>query len=230
MSTQSSILEAKDLTKLYRCGSEEVRAVDSLSLSLSRGSFTAFVGPSGSGKTTLMNLIGFLDNPSAGELSINGDMIFSAGKTLAEGKLTEIRRQYFGYVFQKFYLVPTLTVKENIMLPLSFYNKGITEDDVNSIMDELGILNRKDHLPNQISGGEMQRTAIARALINKPQILLADEPTGNLDTARSNEIGAILTSLNQKKGLTVLMVTHNIDLAKIAGSVVELRDGKIVNR
>jgi ABC-type lipoprotein export system ATPase subunit len=220
-------LEAKGLRKVYRRGSEEVAAVDGISLQIGSGEFVSFVGPSGSGKTTMINLLGCLDNPTSGELTLAGRTIFSEGRSLSERELTKVRRELFGYVFQYFYLIPTLTVRENILLPLTFYRKEGSEKRVGELMELLGIGHRAGHLPGEISGGEMQRVAIARALVNRPEILLADEPTGNLDSCRSAEIGKILTELNKEAGITVVMVTHNLELAAHAHRVVELRDGRI---
>jgi putative ABC transport system ATP-binding protein len=222
-------MEARGLTKVYRRGNEDVPAVHDVSLRIHKGEFVSFIGPSGSGKTTLVNLLGCLDNPTAGELTLGGRAIFSKEHPrLSERKLTEIRREVFGYIFQNFYLIPTLTVLENIMLPLTFYRKHGTEKKAFDFLKLLGIDHRKDHLPGQISGGEMQRVAIARALVNKPEILLADEPTGNLDTARSAEIVQILRELSSNKGLTVIMVTHNMALAGRADRLLEMKDGRIV--
>jgi putative ABC transport system ATP-binding protein len=220
-------ITAENLMKIYHRGSEEIRAVNDITLSIETGRFVAFIGPSGSGKTTLINILGCLDNPTSGRLALCGREIFNEGVTLSEGKLTDIRRELFGYVFQKFYLIPTLTVRENVMLPFVFFRKPGAEAEVDKVMKLLGIDNRAGHLPGQISGGEMQRVAIARALVNKPRILLADEPTGNLDAKRSEEIGAILKELNKKEGLTIVLVTHNMELAKNADRIIELRDGKL---
>jgi putative ABC transport system ATP-binding protein len=221
------IVKADNLTKVYHRGSEKIRAVDDVSLEIRKGEFVSFIGPSGSGKTTLINLIGCLDNPTSGSLQVNGKNIINAGRNISEKELTRIRRENYGYIFQKFYLIPTLTVSENIMLPFAFFKKPGTEDNMRKLVVELGIDNRLKHLPGQLSGGEMQRVAIARALVNKPNILLADEPTGNLDTKRSTEIGKILADLNQRLGITVILVTHNPTLAAIAGRIIELRDGMI---
>jgi putative ABC transport system ATP-binding protein len=154
-------------------------------------------------------------------------LIFGNGKRLSEGELTRIRREIFGYIFQNFYLIPTLTVLENVLLPLTFFRKPGTENEAVQILELLGMEHRKDHLPSQISGGEMQRVAIARAMVNKPEILLADEPTGNLDTKRSLEIVEVLKGLNKTKGLTIVMVTHNLELARYADRMFEMRDGRI---
>ncbi|HTY07672.1 MAG TPA: ABC transporter ATP-binding protein [Candidatus Edwardsbacteria bacterium] len=225
--TEQLSIQATDLTKVYQRGSERIAAVDGVSLTVGQGDFVSFIGPSGSGKTTLINILGCLDNPSSGKLALSGQSIFDQGTALGEAELTKVRREMFGYVFQKFYLIPTLTVLENIVLPFTFYKKPGAEKGVDEILGLLGIANRKHHLPGQISGGEMQRVAIARALVNKPRILLADEPTGNLDTRRSTEIGFLLKELNKWENLTVIVVTHNPDLAKMANSVIELRDGKV---
>jgi putative ABC transport system ATP-binding protein len=220
-------IEAESLRRVYRRGAEEIPAVDGVSLTLEKGSFLSIVGPSGSGKTTLINVLGCLDNPTSGRLLLEGRPVFTDGKSLSEARLTSIRRETFGYIFQKFYLVSTLTVYENVILPFTFYRKPGASEDVGDILRLLGIDRRKDHLPGQLSGGEMQRVAIARALVNRPQILLADEPTGNLDTKRSEEIGAILKDLNERTGLTVVLVTHNLPLARMAHRTIELRDGRV---
>ena len=219
-------LEARDLTRVYRRGSEEIKALDGVSLSIRRGEFVSFMGSSGSGKTTLINLLGCLDNPSSGELDLAGKSIFGGGKLLGERELTRVRREVFGYIFQNFYLIPTLTVQENVALPLAFYRKPGVEGEVDRLLKLLGMEHRRDHLPGQISGGEMQRVAIARALVNRPEILLADEPTGNLDTKRAGEIGDVLQELNRSAGLTIVMVTHNPGLARLGGRQIEMRDGR----
>ncbi len=220
-------LDALNLRKVYKRGAEEIVAVDDVSLHVKRGEFVSFIGPSGSGKTTLINILGCLDNATSGSLELGGRTVFSADKCLSESDLTRIRRQVFGYIFQKFYLVPTLTVYENVILPFAFFKKPEAEADPMGILKFLGLDKRTNHRPSELSGGEMQRVAIARSLINKPEILLADEPTGNLDTKRSEEIGQILKSLNEKEGLTVLLVTHNPSLARIAGRTISLIDGRI---
>ncbi len=220
-------LDAERLRRVYRRGPEEIAAVDDVSLRIERGGFVSIVGPSGSGKTTLVNVLGCLDNPTSGRLSIGGRVVFENGKGLSEARLTRVRRELFGYIFQKFYLVSTLTVLENVVLPFTFYRKPGAGEDVGRVLRLLGIDKRAGHLPGELSGGEMQRVAIARALVNKPAILLADEPTGNLDTARSEEIGQVLKELNEREGLTVVLVTHNLRLAALARRTVELRDGRV---
>jgi ABC-type lipoprotein export system ATPase subunit len=220
-------IEAENLRRIYHRGAEQIAAVDGVSLTVEKGSFISIVGPSGSGKTTLINVLGCLDNPTTGRLLLEGRVVFDQGKSLSESQLTRVRREVFGYIFQKFYLISTLTVLENVVLPFTFYRKPGASEDVGGILKLLGIDHRKNHLPGQLSGGEMQRVAIARALVNKPQILLADEPTGNLDTKRSEEIGVLLRDLNEKTGLSVILVTHNLSLARMAHQTIELRDGRI---
>jgi ABC-type lipoprotein export system ATPase subunit len=221
-------IAAEDLRRVYVRGAERIAAIDGISLTVEKGEFISIVGPSGSGKTTLINILGCLDNPTSGRLVLEGREVFNDGKALSEAKLTRTRREIFGYIFQKFYLISTLTVLENVILPFTFYRKPGAEADVTGVLRLLGIDHRAGHLPGQLSGGEMQRVAIARALVNRPQILLADEPTGNLDTKRSEEIGAILKDLNGRTGLTVILVTHNPVLARMARRTIELRDGRIV--
>jgi ABC-type lipoprotein export system ATPase subunit len=221
-----SLIIAKNITKVYTRGTEKVHAVDGISLTVNPGDYTAFVGPSGSGKTTLLHMLGLLDNPTSGTIALDGKTVFSNSTGPKEKELTLIRRGHFGYIFQKFYLIPTLTVLENVLVPTQFTGNKLASTQAKPILEKVGLGNRLGHLPGELSGGEMQRVAIARALIQNPKILLADEPTGNLDTARSEEIAAILKQLN-KEGLTIIMVTHNLDLAKQAKNIVTLKDGKI---
>jgi len=220
-------IDARNLTKVYSRGNEEILSVNDVSLQINKGSFISIIGPSGSGKTTLINLLGCLDNPTAGELYLGGRPIFNAARRLSERELTGIRREVFGYIFQNFYLIPTLTVKENVMLPLTFYRKAGSENEVEKLLKLLGIDHRKHHLPGQISGGEMQRVAIARAMVNMPEILMADEPTGNLDTKRSTEIVQVLKDLSRRTGLTIIMVTHNMKIAGQAEHIFQMKDGQI---
>jgi len=227
MNQNNISIEAINLKKVYLRGSEQIPAVNDVSLRINQGDFISIIGPSGSGKTTLINLLGFLDNPTSGELRLGERSIFNHAKPLSERELTKIRREIYGYIFQNFYLIPTLTVMENVMLPLTFYRKQGTENEAAKLLKLLGMDHRKDHLPGEISGGEMQRVAIARAMVNMPEILLADEPTGNLDTKRSGEIVQVLKELNRNIGLTIIMVTHNPELARCAKRMFEMRDGKI---
>jgi putative ABC transport system ATP-binding protein len=227
MNENNIAVEAKKLRKVYSRGIEEVVSVNDVSFVINRGDFVSIIGPSGSGKTTLVNLLGCLDNPTAGGLHVGSRTIFGDKKNLSERELTRIRRDTFGYIFQNFYLIPTLTVRENVLLPLTFYRKEGARLEADSLLALLGIDHRKNHLPGQISGGEMQRVAIARAMINNPEILLADEPTGNLDTKRSVEIVEVLKALNKNAGLTIVMVTHNPELARYADRMFEMKDGSI---
>lgn len=222
-------ITAQNLSKIYRRGTEEIPAVNRVSLEIKSGEYVSFIGPSGSGKTTLINILGCLDNPTSGSLVIADRTIFGRKKAVSERKLTKVRRELFGYIFQKFYLIPTLNVLENVLLPCTFYQKDTASDEYAvELLHSLGLEKRMTHLPGQLSGGEMQRVAIARSLINRPKILLADEPTGNLDSARSEEISKVLQELNQREGLTIILVTHNPELAKTAHRIVELRDGSLV--
>jgi len=227
MSQHVFSMEAINLTKVYLRGSEEISAVNNVCLRINKGDFISIIGPSGSGKTTLINLLGCLDNPTSGEFFLGGRPIFNNTRRLSENELTKIRRETFGYIFQNFYLIPTLTVLENVMLPLTFYRKTGSENHGIELLKLLGMEYRKSHLPAQISGGEMQRVAIARAMVNRPEILLADEPTGNLDTKRSAEIVQVLQEISQLEGLTIVMVTHNQGLARQADRLFEMKDGLI---
>lgn len=229
MPGENIALKASKISKIYKRGIEEIPAVNGVSLEIQSGEFVSFIGPSGSGKTTLINILGCLDNPTSGKLVIAGREIFSSGKFFSESALTRIRREYFGYIFQNFHLIPTLSVYENVAVPLTFFRKkDVSDADIEKLLEILGLGKRMRHLPGQLSGGEMQRVAIARALVNKPLILLADEPTGNLDSQRSGDIGNILKELNRKEGITMILVTHNPELAKLGDRIVEMRDGNIV--
>lgn len=227
-SDMAPVIEALKIRKTYRRGAEEIAAVDGIDLVIKRGEYLAVVGPSGSGKTTLLNLLGCLDNPTSGTLKIGGRTVFENGRGLSEGRLTCLRRELFGYVFQNFHLVPTLTVLENVLVPYAFFRKPGTDGRVGELLAGLGLGARLDHRPGELSGGEMQRVAVARALVNAPEVLLADEPTGNLDTRRSDEIATIFRDLNRTRGLTVVLITHNMQLAAAADRVVKLQDGRII--
>lgn len=227
---KKDLIVAENLNKIYHRGNEDIKALNNINLNIKENEMLAVVGPSGSGKTTLVNILGCLDNPSSGTLKIAGQEIFAAGKQLSEKKLTLIRRQYFGYVFQKFFLIPTLTVRENIILPTVFNSEiKVDEKYLLNLLDLLGISHRLEHLPAELSGGEMQRVAIARALITKPKILIADEPTGNLDSQRTEEIKNLLLKLKQEQNLTIILVTHNPEFAKTADKILTISDGEIKN-
>jgi putative ABC transport system ATP-binding protein len=227
MVERTLVLEAQELRKVYRRGSEEIAAVNDVSLQVAKGEFISFIGPSGSGKSTLINLLGCLDNASAGRLLVKGEEVLRGGRGMSEAAMTRIRRRVFGYVFQRFYLVPTLTLYENIIMPFAFYRRPGAAADPMPIIRFLGLEHRLHHRPGELSGGEMQRAAIARALVNQPEILLADEPTGNLDSRHGEEIGRIFKTLNEKEGMTVLLVTHNPLMAALAQRTITLLDGRI---
>lgn len=218
----SSVVELKDVRKTYRRGSENITAISGVTLSVPAGDFVAIVGPSGSGKTTLLNLIGCVDKPDAGGIRIDDTEISG----LDESALTKVRARKIGFVFQQFFLLPTLTVEENVLLPSLFLHNGDKTKRVEELLVRVHLTGRAKHLPSQLSGGEMQRVAIARALINEPRILLADEPTGNLDSHNAEDIVNVFRELNAAD-LTVLMVTHNVELARQANRVISLKDGKI---
>jgi len=223
----NNIIEIKNVSRTYKRGSEEIRALNGVDLAIQEGDFVAFTGPSGSGKTTLFNIIGCLDNPSSGEILLSANGSVSDLSKLSEEGLVKIRRVYFGFIFQQFFLIPTLTVRENIWLPSIFAHRIIPREKVDELLGTVNLKGRSEHLPSELSGGEQQRCCIARALINNPKILLADEPTGNLDTANGSMIFDMFRELN-KKGLTILVVTHNEEFAGMAKRIVRLRDGKIV--
>lgn len=217
------IIEARNLTKVYRRGREEIHALKNVDFHVDKGELVSIIGPSGSGKTALLNVLGCLDTPSSGSLLLNG--IETNGKK--ESDLVKLRRDNIGFVFQQFYLMPTLTARENIELPLLFSRKNGNKSRIDEVLQMVGLSDRDDHLPGQLSGGEMQRVAIGRALINDPKIILADEPTGNLDSATSKMIFQLFQQLN-RQGLTLIIVTHNIELARQAQKIYTLRDGQIV--
>ncbi|MBM3118195.1 MAG: ABC transporter ATP-binding protein [Chloroflexi bacterium] len=219
---KEEIILAKGLTKIYHRGSEEIHALKEVSFAVAKGEFVAIVGPSGSGKTTLLNLLGCLDTPSQGSLRLDGTEVSG----LKEKDLVKLRRKNIGFVFQQFYLLPTLTVRENIELPLLFNKRNSYQSKIDEVIELVGLSARAGHLPSQLSGGEMQRVAIGRALVNEPKIILADEPTGNLDSATSLKIFDLFQNLNSQ-GLTLIIVTHNVEIAKLAHRVIHLRDGEI---
>lgn len=218
----SDLVELAGVSKHYRRGSERIAAVKDVTLTIAAGDFLAVVGPSGSGKTTLLNLIGCTDKPDAGSLRIDSQET----RQLNEGELTRIRAAKIGFVFQQFFLLPTLSAQENVQLPALFLKNGDKAERAAELLDRVGLSGREKHLPGQLSGGEMQRVAIARSLINSPKILLADEPTGNLDSENAETILNIFRELNAG-GLTIVTVTHNLDLAREARRTVFLKDGRI---
>ncbi|HLC22600.1 MAG TPA: ABC transporter ATP-binding protein [Candidatus Nanoarchaeia archaeon] len=219
-----ALMTVDDVHKIYPFAAGDVHAVDGISLKIEKGDFVALIGPSGSGKTTAMNLLGCLDTPSTGKIFLGEHDI----QHLAESDLAQVRGKKIGFIFQTFNLIPSLTALENIALPLLFQNvsRAVRMKKAREFADQLGIGDRVDHFPNQLSGGQRQRVAIARALVNDPDIILADEPTGNLDTKTGAEVMSILAELN-KQGKTIILVTHNLELTKIANKVIRMRDGKI---
>ncbi|MBA7656420.1 putative ABC transporter ATP-binding protein YknY [subsurface metagenome] len=221
---ENNIIELKNLSKHYEMGENIVKALDGIDVKIKKGDFIAIVGPSGSGKSTMMNMIGALDLATEGEIFLDDEDI----ENLEESELAQIRGRKIGFVFQTFNLIPTLTALENVMLPMTFQGLGGEEklERAEEILKKVGLEHRKNHFSNELSGGEMQRVAIARALANNPEVILADEPTGNLDSKTGKEIMKIFTDLN-KKGKTIILVTHDLDLTKYATKVLKLRDGKI---
>lgn len=220
----NNILETKDLCKYYGKGENQVKAIDSTSIEIEQGEFVAIVGKSGSGKSTLLHMLGGLDIPTSGQVLIGGKDIFS----LKEDELAIFRRRKIGFIFQAFNLVPSLNVWENIILPISLDGKKVDTKFVEDIVNTLGLSNKKDSLPNTLSGGQQQRVAIARALASKPDIILADEPTGNLDSKTSDEVASLLKMSVKKYGQTLVMITHDEEIAQMADRVIVIEDGKVV--
>lgn len=218
------ILKIENLTKTYGSGENLVNAVDDVSFSVEKGEFVAIVGASGSGKSTLLHLIGGVDRPTSGKIFVDGNDI----SKMNDDKLAVFRRRQVGIVYQFYNLIPILTVEENITLPCDLDGRGVDRERLEMILDSFGLRARRKHLPNQLSGGQQQRTSIARALINNPSLVLADEPTGNLDSKSSEEVMSILKMCNQSYGQTVIMITHNLDIAKQADRIITISDGKIV--
>jgi putative ABC transport system ATP-binding protein len=222
-----SLIQAKDLVKIYSLGEVEVQALRSVSLSVERGEFVAIMGASGSGKSTFMNILGFLDRPTSGQYLLEG----INGENLSRDELAEIRNRKIGFVFQGFNLLSRTSALENVELPLTYAGTPTSKrkEMAQKALSEVGLKGREHHHPSQLSGGEQQRVAIARALVNQPSILLADEPTGNLDTKTSEEIMGIFQRLNQDLGITIIMITHEPDIASFAKRNIVFRDGKIVD-
>ena len=220
------ILETKDLRKIYGSGDTEVRALDGVTLQIENGEFVAIVGTSGSGKSTLLHMLGGLDQPTSGSVIVDGKDIFS----LKEEALTIFRRRKIGFVFQSYNLVPVLNVYENIVLPIELDGGKVNKEFVQRIVQTLGLDGRLDALPSQLSGGQQQRVAIARALAAAPAIILADEPTGNLDSKTSQDVLSLLKVTSQKFSQTIVMITHNEEIAQMADRIIRIEDGKIVTR
>lgn len=221
-----SLVEVRDMYKIYNPGENEVRAIDGISLTIERGEFVAIIGQSGSGKSTLMNMLGLLDIPTSGTYLLDG--IDTANMT--DDELSEIRNKEIGFIFQGFNLIPSLTAVENVELPLVY--RGMKKDERNKLaleaLDRVGLSHRLDHLPKQMSGGQQQRVAIARAVAARPPVILADEPTGNLDSHSGIEVMKILHELHEE-GRTVILITHDNDIANEAQRVIRIQDGQIVS-
>ena len=221
-----TILETKDLRKVYGSGDTEVRALDGVDLTVEKGEFVAVVGTSGSGKSTLLHMLGGLDRPTSGTVTVDGKEL----STLKDEELTIFRRRKIGFVFQNYNLVPVLNVYENIVLPIQLDGKAPDKGYVDQIIETLGLGSKLQNLPNNLSGGQQQRVAIARALAAKPAIILADEPTGNLDSATSLDVMGLLKVTAQKFSQTIVMITHNEELAQMADRIIRIEDGRIVVR
>lgn len=218
------ILNVKKLSKKYGNGENEVLALKNVSFRVQKGEFIAIVGKSGSGKSTLIHLLGGLDKPSLGSVTINNQDIYK----MSDKNLTVFRRKYIGIIYQFYNLIPVLNVKENIILPALFDGRNISDKNLNNMLKNLNLLNKIDAYPNDLSGGQQQRVAIGRALINHPKILLADEPTGNLDSRNSKQVMKLLEFYNKKYRQTIIMVTHDMSLAKRASRIITMSDGRII--
>lgn len=218
------IVKAEKLTKVYKLFAEEITAVNNVDLKINSGEFVSIMGPSGSGKTTLLDMIGCLDSITSGRLDILGNDV----STMAESSLVNIRRGKIGFIFQDFSLIPSLTAFENIQLPLYFAGIQNTEQEIITLLKKVGLEHRINHLPKQMSGGEKQRVAIARALAIEPKFLVADEPTGHLDTENSRDILSYFKKLNQDEGLTIIVATHDDKLGSQTSRTIYLEDGKII--
>lgn len=221
-----TVLQTRDLKKYYGSGENQVRALDGVNLSVEQGEFVAIVGTSGSGKSTLLHMLGGLDCPTGGTVTVEGKDIFS----LKDEALTIFRRRKIGFVFQSYNLVPVLSVWENVVLPIQLDGKKPDESYIKQVISSLGLEKKLKNLPNQLSGGQQQRVAIARALATKPAILLADEPTGNLDSKTSQDVLGLMKVMGQKFGQTMVMITHNEEIAQMADRIVRIEDGHIVTR
>ncbi len=219
------LIEVRGLKRHYRRGSETVKAVDGIDLDIFEGEMVSILGPSGSGKTTLIHLLSCLDAPTGGTLSIMGRTVTG----MKEDELTKVRRGMLGFVFQKFYLIPTLNVAENVELPLVFYRQRVRREHTMEVLRQVGLEDRAGHMPSELSGGQMQRVAIARALIIRPRILIADEPTGNLDSENGESVFALFRSLVRDQGLSVLVTTHNLAFGHMADRILSLQDGRVAH-
>lgn len=218
------ILRVENLSKVYGKGTTQVTALDNISFKVEKGEFVAIVGASGSGKSTLLHLIGGVDRPTSGKVFIDGKDIYK----FSDDELAIFRRRQVGIIYQFYNLIPILNVEENITLPLNLDNREIDKKRLDKLINLLGLNNRRTHLPNELSGGQQQRTAIGRTMVTNPAIILADEPTGNLDSKSSDEIVELLKKSNRDYNQTIIMITHDMEIAKFADRIIKIEDGKIV--
>ncbi|MEE0205676.1 MAG: ABC transporter ATP-binding protein [Peptococcaceae bacterium] len=220
----TTVVQTKNLTKTYAMGEMQVQALDGVDFSVSAGEFVAIIGKSGSGKSTLLHMLGGLDVPTSGSVIVDGNALNSLDRT----QLALFRRRRVGFIFQQYNLIPDLNVWDNIIFPLALDGVAIDTEFIDELLTALHIADKRDRMPSQLSGGEQQRVAIARALAMRPALILADEPTGNLDTTTSHEVMGLIRTLAAKLGQTLIVVTHDIDIAQLADRIVEMRDGRIV--
>ena len=222
----TTVVQTKNLTKTYAMGEMQVQALDGVDFSVSAGEFVAIIGKSGSGKSTLLHMLGGLDVPSAGRVVVDGNDVAAMDRT----QLALFRRRRVGFIFQQYNLIPDLNVWDNIIFPLALDGVAIDTEFIDELLTALHIADKRDRMPSQLSGGEQQRVAIARALAMRPALILADEPTGNLDTTTSHEVMGLIRTLAAKLGQTLIVVTHDIDIAQLADRIIRIEDGRVVSR
>ncbi|WP_420318246.1 ABC transporter ATP-binding protein [Ekhidna sp.] len=226
MANDTAILEVTSLSKTFKSGAREVHVLEDISFSIDEGSSVAIVGPSGSGKTTLLGLCAGLDRPTEGNITLNHILL----DRLSEDEMAQVRNQYVGFVFQNFQLIQTLTALENVMIPLELRGVKSARNQAANLLERVGLGERMNHYPSQLSGGEQQRVAIARAFSNEPKILFADEPTGNLDEETGQSVEDLLFEINQEKGTTLILVTHDLELAEKTNQIIQLKGGRIIDQ
>lgn len=219
------ILKIKDINKTYGKGEAKVEAIKNMNFSVKKGEFIAIIGASGSGKSTLLNIIGGIDTPTSGQVYIDGEDIY----TLNDERLSTFRRRKIGFVFQSYNLIPVLTVEENVKMPILLDNKKADQKYIDELLETLGIANKKKNLPNELSGGQQQRVSIARALSNSPSIVLADEPTGNLDKKNGQEVINLLIAATKKYSQTLIVITHDMEIANLASRIIKIEDGEMIS-
>lgn len=220
-----AIITVKDLVKVYGSGDTAVRAANGLNLEIEKGMFTAIIGASGSGKSTLLNLLGGVDVPTSGQVILDGESVYD----MSDDKRSILRRKKIGFIFQNFNLIPVLTVEENIAMPALLDGHSVPKEEMDAMLEALSLTARRHHLPNELSGGQQQRVAIGRAMINHPAVILADEPTGNLDTQNTNDVMELLCKAVREQGQTLVLITHEPEIAEMADRVLRLEDGRIVS-